>query len=99
MLSPDETKFVEDCLNSGKTQTSYCDSQGVPMSKFYYLLKKYRKLGRQVEGGDGGGFVKLQFEGGGTLVRSVPLMELIFPCGARLVFHAPASAAFIKSLL
>jgi len=58
MLSPDQIKFVEDCLNSGKTQTSYCASQGVPMSKFYYLLKKYRKLGRQGERVDGGGFVK-----------------------------------------
>jgi len=99
MLSPDETKFVEDCLNSGKTQISYCASQGVPMSKFYNLLKKYRKLGHQVEGGDGGGFVKLQFEGGGTAVRPAPAMELIFPCGARLVFHAPAEASFIRSLL
>jgi len=99
MLSPDETKFVEDCLNSGKSQTSFCASQGVPMSKFYYLLKKYRKLGRQGERVDGGGFVKLQFEGGGTAVRPAPAMELIFPCGTRLVFHAPAEASFIKSLL
>ena len=99
MLTQDQIKFVEDCLNSGKTHTSFCASQGVPMSNFYNLLKKYRRSGHQGEGGDGGGFVKLQFEGGGTAVRPAPLMELIFPCGTRLVFHAPADGAFIKSLL
>jgi hypothetical protein len=83
---------------SGLTQKTWCEQQGVSYATFHYWYKRYRKeeQGRTGVQGDEGGFVQLTVDSSQAIAA---WCELCLPDGRKLVFHQAVSAEFVRSLI
>lgn len=85
--------LIEVWKKSGVTQREFCAEKNIALPKFQYWMKKYTV---QHEGT--GDFVPVKLRGSGTASPASQL-ELLWPDGKRVIFHAPVEASFLKALL
>ena len=88
-------EMIDRWKKSGLSQKSFCEMEQIPFHKFYYWLRR-SGLQKQAPKKTGStGFVKLKVK---EPVTSSSI-EVHLPQGARLFFHAPVSAEYLKTLL
>ena len=88
-------EMIDRWKQSGLSQKSFCEKEQIPFHKFYYWLRRsgLQKQGPKKTGSTG--FVKLKVKE--PVISSS--IEVHLPQGARLFFHAPVSAEYLKTLL
>lgn len=86
--------MIEQWQGSGLTQKAFCEQQSLRYHTFYYWYKCYRR-GQGRPGENNPPFVKLKIE----KPVEVCSVEINYPGGIRLMFHAPVSSNYLKALL
>ena len=84
--------LIEGWKKSGMKQKEFCAEKQIALPKFQYWMKKYSS---QHEGA--GDFVAVKVSG--LSLPSASMLEIHWPDGKRVVFHAPVEACFLKALL
>lgn len=85
--------LIEIWKNSGVTQREFCAEKSIALPKFQYWMKKYTL---QHEGP--GDFMPVKLTGSANAGAGSRL-EILWPDGRRVIFHAPVDASFLKALL
>ena len=83
--------LVEEYLEGGQNQKSFCSEQSVPISVFSYWLRKYRE---SQEPRPEPGFVAVRMP-----ERSSQAVEIEFPGGKKLRFDRLPDLNYLKALL
>lgn len=88
-------EMIDRWKQSGLSQKSFCEKEQIPYHKFYYWLRlsRHKKQGTKETGATG--FVKLKIKE----PVAPSSIEVHLPQGARVFFHAPVSAEYLKTLL
>jgi hypothetical protein len=88
-------EMVNRWKQSGLSQKDFCEKEPVTFHKFYYWYRRSGQQDKPIPTQETPGFVKLKIEE--PLVATS--IEIHFPQGARLFFHNPVSAEYLKTLL
>lgn len=88
-------EMVDRWKQSGLSQKSFCEKEEIKFHKFYYWYRRFYQQDKHLPIADNHGFVKLKIEK--SIVATS--IEIHFPKGARLFFHNPVSAEYLKTLL
>ena len=83
--------LIEVWKQSGMTRKDFCAEKDIALPKFQYWIKKY--VVRHERPGD---FVPVKLTGSGT-ASPASKMEVLWPDGKRVIFHAPVEASFLKA--
>lgn len=86
--------LIEVWKKSGVTQKEFCAEKNISWGKFQYWMRKYAS---PYEGT--GDFVPVKVQSQDFRAASGAGIEIHWPDGRRVVFHAPVEASFIKALL
>lgn len=81
---------------SGRSQTSFCKQQGISFYTFYYWYRKYKRSHDTADDAHTPGFVQLRVEGEPV---AATLVEVSLPGGAKVLFHTPVSADYLKAII
>ncbi len=85
--------LIEVWKGSGLTQKEFCAQKDIALPKFQYWMKKY-----SIRHETKADFVPVTLTASGNVSPSSNL-EVLWPDGKRVVFHAPVEASFLKALL
>ena len=85
---------IEQWRQSGLAQIHFCDQQAIPYHVFHYWYKRWRDQSNAIKI-NGPSFVHLQVKE----ERDLPLMELSFSNGSRLIFYQPVGSDYLKALI
>lgn len=88
-------EMVDRWKQSGLSQKDFCKKESVTFHKFYYWYRRFHQKDKPLTIADTPGFVRLEIEE--PIVATS--IEIHFPLGARLFFHNPVSAEYLKTLL
>jgi transposase-like protein len=86
--------LIEEQQDTGDNVRSFCARHNISQSRFYYWLRKYRKLGPASAAEPGFTLLKLQAE-----TPNPVFCELIAASGERIRFFQPVSASFLRSII
>ena len=81
---------------SGLSQKSFCEQNGIRYHVFHYWYKCFRDL-QSTTNPEGFIPIKIQHSNGANTASAHA--ELLLPDGKRLVFHQPVSSDFLKALI
>lgn len=81
---------------SGQSQTAFCKQQGISFYTFYYWHRKYKRNHDAADDAHTPGFVQLRVE---EEPAAAALVEVSLPGGAKVLFHTPVSAAYLKAVI
>jgi hypothetical protein len=87
--------LVDRWKQSGLSQSAFCKNESITFHKFYYWYRRFRQQETPLPALDTSGFLKLKIQE----PVAASSIEIHFPQGARLFFHAPVSADYLKTLL
>jgi hypothetical protein len=85
--------LIEVWKKSGMKQKDFCAEKDIALPKFQYWMKKYTL--QQETPGD---FLPVKLTGSGT-GSPASRLEILWPDGKRVIFHAAVDASFLKALL
>ena len=88
-------ELIDRWKQSGLSQKSFCEKEQIPYYKFYYWLRRSRNKSKGSKETKNADFVKLKIKEPVALSS----IEVYLPHGARLIFHAPVSAEYLKIIL
>lgn len=86
-IPQDALPLVDEWEQSGMSKKQFCQERNIAPSTFYYWCKKKSEVNDFMP-------VKIKEEA----VESSST-EVVFPTGARVIFHKGVTASFLKSLL
>ncbi|MEL6661168.1 MAG: hypothetical protein AAFR36_32275 [Bacteroidota bacterium] len=87
--------LVELYQSSNVSPKVFCESEGIPVSALMYWQKKYR-ASHLAQGSASSGFVPVEVVESSS---SSPVLELVLPSGARLVFRDYPERSYLQCLL
>jgi hypothetical protein len=86
---------IRDWQQSGLTQKAWCEKSNIRYATFHYWYKRYRREGVVAEHHVDNGFVRVIVDSS----KMDPWCELAMADGKRLIFHAPVSVEYLRSLI
>ena len=95
LIRQEMLEMIDRWKQSELSQKSFCEKEQIPYHKFYYWLRRSRHKKQDTKETANAGFVKLNIKE----TISPSSIEVHLPQGARLFFHAPVSAEYLKTLL
>jgi hypothetical protein len=87
-------ELIQQWKESGLSQKTFCEQQGLAFFRFYYWYKRYRTESASTDSGNGS-FVKLKI---GKPSRKL-CTEIYFPNGVHVVFNEPVSSDYLKKIV
>ena len=95
LIRKEMLEMIDRWKQSGLSQKSFCQKEQISFYKFYYWLRRSGLQKQAPRKAGSAGFVKLKVKE--PVISSS--IEVHLPQGARLFFHAPVSAEYLKTLL
>ena len=89
-------KIVEAWQQSGLSQKSFCEQNGIRDHVFHYWYKCFRDLQSIIKPQ---GFLPLKIQRSNTANTTSAHVELVLADGKRLLFHQPVSSDYLKDLI
>ncbi len=89
-------KTVSIWQQSGLSQKSFCEQNGIRYHVFHYWYKCFRDLHSPTKDE---GFIPIKIQRFNTVNTASAHAELVLPDGRRLVFHQPVSSDYFKDLI
>jgi hypothetical protein len=89
---PDMISFIMEWEESGQSQKLFCREKGIPVSKFYYWLRKYRRSQSNQAVTDFAPVRIRQSNGIGGL-------DIQYPNGVVVRLHAPVDMSMLRAMI
>lgn len=89
-------KMISTWQQSGLSQKSFCEQNGIRYHVFHYWYKCFRELQCPAKHE---GFIPIKIQRSKTTNTVSAQVELVLADGKRLLFHQPVSCDFLKALI